>query len=115
MSENKKNSAPGKGYRGVCTTGKATDNGYWQTKQEAEEKGTRLFSQTIFYDWCKACGICIAFCPREVFRRNDQGKPVVVQPDECIGCRFCEIHCPDFAITITERYPERRKDQADKS
>jgi len=115
MSENKKNSATENENFGVCTTGKAEDNGYWQMRQEAEKKGVKLFSQTIFYDWCKACGICIAFCPQEVFSRNEQGKPVVVQPDECIGCRFCEIHCPDFAITIAERYPERRRNQSDKS
>ncbi|MCB2181149.1 MAG: 4Fe-4S binding protein [Desulfobulbaceae bacterium] len=75
-----------------------------------EKKGKKFFSQTIFYDWCKACGICIAFCPQNVFTRSETGKPLVENSDECIGCRFCELHCPDFAITISSRYLDRRKD-----
>ena len=31
---------------------------------------------------------------------------------QCIGCRFCEIHCPDFAITVSERQLKRRKGDA---
>jgi 2-oxoglutarate ferredoxin oxidoreductase subunit delta len=31
------------------------------------------------------------------------GAPVIERPDDCIGCRFCELHCPDFAITVKER------------
>lgn len=85
-------------------------NNYWQKKKNMEKKGLKLFSQTIFYDWCKACGICIAFCPKKVFDRDEEGKPVIERPDDCIGCRFCELHCPDFAITIKERYPDRRRE-----
>ena len=89
---------------------KKTDSeNYWQLKKDMESKGLKLFHQVIFYDWCKACGICIAFCPKEVFDRDEEGKPVIARPDECNGCRFCELHCPDFAITIKERYPDRRR------
>jgi 2-oxoglutarate ferredoxin oxidoreductase subunit delta len=36
-----------------------------------------------------------------------QGKTIeVVEPDSCIGCRDCELHCPDFAIFVTERSNE---------
>lgn len=93
----------------VVKAGEANNEEYWQLKKESEKKGKKLFSQIIFYDWCKACGICIAFCPQKVFVPNESGKPVVEQPDECIGCLFCELHCPDFAIAISERYPDRRK------
>jgi len=90
---------------------KGVQDDYWKKKQKLERKGVRLFTQTVFYDWCKACGICIAFCPKEVYSPNQEGKPIINQADACIGCLFCELHCPDFAITITDRYPDRRKKQ----
>jgi 2-oxoglutarate ferredoxin oxidoreductase subunit delta len=81
---------------------------YWETKQNLEKERKKLFIQKIFADWCKACGICIAFCPANVFEKNDRGMPHIKNPDACNGCRFCEFHCPDFAISIQERYPDRR-------
>ena len=57
----------------------------------------------IFRDWCKGCGICVAFCPSQVMKLDNQGKARVVQDDECINCGFCEIHCPDFAIMVHPR------------
>jgi 2-oxoglutarate ferredoxin oxidoreductase subunit delta len=84
-------------------------NNYWETRQKLERVGKKLFKQEIFQDWCKACGICVAFCPADVFKKDMQGRPVVKDPDACTGCRFCELHCPDFAISIHDRYPDRRK------
>jgi 2-oxoglutarate ferredoxin oxidoreductase subunit delta len=84
-------------------------NNYWEAKKKLEKEGKKLFKQEIFQDWCKACGICIAFCPAHVFDNDGQGRPVIKDPDACTGCRFCELHCPDFAITILDRYPDRRK------
>ena len=81
---------------------------YWQKKTELEKSGKQLFSQTIYRHWCKSCGICIALCPKNVYEKNEVGGPIIVQADECIGCLSCEIHCPDFAISITPRYPDRR-------
>lgn len=95
----------------------AVDSGngeYWQKKQELEKKGKKLFSQTIYRHWCKSCGICVALCPKDVYTRNETGGPEIIKPDECIGCLSCEIHCPDFAISITPRYPDRRRGQRDK-
>ena len=56
---------------------------------------------------CKACGICVALCPQQVYERDDLGYPVVARGDTCIQCLRCELHCPDFAIEIRRR--ERRK------
>jgi 2-oxoglutarate ferredoxin oxidoreductase subunit delta len=69
----------------------------------AKKKKTKFFDQTIYRNWCKSCGICIALCPKTVYDKNDMGGPVAARPDDCIGCLICEQHCPDFAISITER------------
>ena len=67
------------------------------------EKPETHYDPIIFRDWCKACGICAAFCPKQVIGLRSDGKPVIERPDDCIGCRFCELHCPDFAISVKER------------
>jgi 2-oxoglutarate ferredoxin oxidoreductase subunit delta len=54
----------------------------------------------VFGKWCKECGLCVAFCPRGVLGRAKDGGTIVVNPDECTACRWCELHCPDFAITV---------------
>lgn len=76
------------------------------SNKKSGKKKKRLYDQLIFKAWCKSCGICIAFCPKNVIGKNEAGEPVIERPDDCIGCRFCEIHCPDFAITILERGAE---------
>ena len=82
---------------------------YWEIKERLEKEGKRLFVQKIFADWCKSCGICVEFCPAGIFEKSKNSIPVIHNPDACTGCRFCEFHCPDFAISIHERYPDRRK------
>jgi 2-oxoglutarate ferredoxin oxidoreductase subunit delta len=49
---------------------------------------------------CKVCGICIALCPTGVFDADAHGAPVVARLEACTACRFCELHCPDFAIEV---------------
>ena len=56
----------------------------------------------IFRDWCKSCGICAAFCPRQCLSLDAEGAPVVDKAERCTGCRWCELHCPDFAICVRE-------------
>ena len=56
----------------------------------------------IYRAWCKQCGLCAAFCPRDCLALNDEGAPMVVKPERCTGCGWCELHCPDFAISVRE-------------
>ncbi|SHE55495.1 2-oxoglutarate ferredoxin oxidoreductase subunit delta [Desulfacinum infernum DSM 9756] len=80
-------------------------------QKEAEEgpkpaRSKKEYDIAIFSGWCKGCGICAAFCPRQCIEMGEDGSPVVTQPDRCTGCGFCEIHCPDFAISVR---PRRKK------
>ncbi|MBC8208134.1 MAG: 4Fe-4S binding protein [Desulfobulbaceae bacterium] len=81
-------------------------NGYWETHKK--KKGT-LFDVSFFYDWCKACGLCASLCPRKIILNDPLGRPYIEDMDRCSGCRFCVIHCPDFAITVKERFADRRR------
>lgn len=60
------------------------------------------FKVEIIPKYCKACGICIDVCPKQVLAPQKDGKAYVAAIDQCIGCMLCEYHCPDFAITVTK-------------
>lgn len=53
----------------------------------------------IKIEWCKGCGLCVAFCPRGVLAISI-GKVEVQNVDECIGCCLCQRICPDYAIYL---------------
>ena len=71
------------------------------------------FDIDIYRAWCKQCGLCAAFCPRQCLALNEEGAPVVVDPERCTGCGWCELHCPDFAISVRECVPEKSREEAD--
>lgn len=63
----------------------------------------------IYRAWCKGCGICAAFCPTGVLARDEAGYPYVQDIDKCINCGWCEIRCPDFAITVEQKKRRERR------
>jgi 2-oxoglutarate ferredoxin oxidoreductase subunit delta len=60
----------------------------------------------IFEPWCKNCGLCVSFCPAEVFAFLDTGKVVVNSPQQCKQCGICANVCPDMAILLLPK-PKR--------
>lgn len=57
---------------------------------------------TVNRKFCKGCGICIAFCPKQVLDLDEVGKVYVKDADKCICCSLCELRCPDLAIKVTK-------------
>lgn len=51
-------------------------------------------------NWCKGCGICIAFCPKQVLGFDQDGKVEMLDRENCIKCGQCELRCPDMAIFL---------------
>ncbi|MBU1157515.1 MAG: 4Fe-4S binding protein [Proteobacteria bacterium] len=54
-----------------------------------------------YIKWCKRCGNCIAFCPRQALAQDEWGYPFLSEAGRCTGCGLCEMLCPDFAISMT--------------
>lgn len=60
----------------------------------------------IDQELCKACRVCIAFCPKDAIaplqRVNAAGYvPVAPRKDgNCTGCGICAIVCPEVAIEV---------------
>ncbi|MFZ1985855.1 MAG: 4Fe-4S binding protein [Desulfatitalea sp.] len=61
---------------------------------------------SIQREWCKGCGICVAFCPTRVLEMDGRDKAVAVRLEDCIACGMCALRCPDLAITVEIEAPE---------
>ena len=55
---------------------------------------------SIHSAWCKGCGICVAFCPKNTLEVDRGGKAWQARPDDCIRCGMCALYCPDLAVTV---------------
>jgi NAD-dependent dihydropyrimidine dehydrogenase PreA subunit len=74
----------------------------------SEEQTPARPTVIIHEELCKACGLCIIHCPKEVLeaseRINELGYPTtVVAREGCIGCANCYLICPEpGAITVVK-------------
>jgi 2-oxoglutarate ferredoxin oxidoreductase subunit delta len=65
-----------------------------------------IYRISVYRELCKACGLCIAWCPQHVLTADAAGFPLATGLDQCVNCKACERHCPDFAIEVTLPIPE---------
>ena len=65
-----------------------------------EKEGGRDYESEGPYKSLQSCGICVAFCPKQVLAISEIEKVEVVAEDKCIQCGQCETRCPDFAIFV---------------
>jgi len=63
-------------------------------------KAKRIRELRVYRSWCKRCGICVGFCPKEALERDEAGYPRWRDEKACVLCRLCELRCPDFAIEV---------------
>ncbi|MBQ6654054.1 MAG: 4Fe-4S binding protein [Erysipelotrichaceae bacterium] len=66
---------------------------------------SRVKKLRIDASWCKGCGICVAFCPRNVLKLEND-RITVADEENCIKCGLCELRCPDYAIWLEESEDE---------
>ncbi|HUX03110.1 MAG: 4Fe-4S dicluster domain-containing protein [Phycisphaerae bacterium] len=52
---------------------------------------------------CQHCedAPCIAVCPSGAINQRDEGGPVLIDAERCIGCKFCVVACPFGAIEMS--------------
>jgi 2-oxoglutarate ferredoxin oxidoreductase subunit delta len=55
----------------------------------------------IDFEKCQHCGVCVDVCPLQCFEKK-KDKVEITKPNECIGCRSCEVQCPQAALTVKD-------------
>lgn len=76
-------------------------------KKELSDNEISYGKLVINSEWCKGCGICIAFCPKKVLYLENE-KVNVNDIEKCNQCGMCELRCPDFAIYVGGKKNEKR-------
>jgi 2-oxoglutarate ferredoxin oxidoreductase subunit delta len=72
----------------------------------------KLKEHRINREWCKGCGICVAFCPKTVLELDREDKALAVRIEDCIACRLCELRCPDLAIEVETENSEAQNSES---
>ncbi|MEM0084737.1 MAG: CoB--CoM heterodisulfide reductase iron-sulfur subunit A family protein [Candidatus Methanomethylicia archaeon] len=52
----------------------------------------------VIEERCSGCGICVASCPYNVIKINNEKKTAEIDEGACMGCGICASACPSRAI-----------------
>lgn len=74
------------------------------TDTKTKKKKKKKFRVIHNHELCKACGLCMAYCPVGGIEADILGKAQFIEDkrDDCIGCKRCVWFCPDFANWVEE-------------
>ena len=67
----------------------------------AEHVYSRMFQ--VDADLCTGCGLCIENCPVDNLTEGEKGRPKWGR--DCLMCLYCEMECPEDAITSPVSLP----------
>ena len=73
-----------------------------QSVEKYEEWETGKVRIRIIPRYCKGCDICVKLCPMHVLEM-ESFKVKVVDAEKCNACMYCEMRCPDFAISVEKK------------
>lgn len=67
----------------------------------------KLKSENLLTEWCKGCGYCVKWCPKEALSigkdLNHSGyRYVLLDEEKCVACGICRTVCPDCVFRFTE-------------
>ena len=76
----------------------------YQRQYVQRSGGKASFSIGIEGKYCKGCGYCVQYCPKDVIALDDGRDRIAKVKDagSCVGCLNCATVCPEGAITITK-------------
>ncbi len=60
---------------------------------------------------CSSCKSCYKACWIDVIRWDDENdRPLIAYPEDCVECGFCEVSCSDDAITVNPSFTSQWPD-----